>query len=60
MSINATAAAATSRTLWGGISVAIPTAIPVVPFSRMLGRRAGNIFGSCMVPSKFGTQSTVP
>ncbi|CSC69258.1 Uncharacterised protein [Vibrio cholerae] len=42
------------------MSVAIPTAMPVTPLSRMCGRRAGNIFGSCMVPSKFGCQSTVP
>jgi hypothetical protein len=37
------------------MSVAIPTAIPVVPLSRIFGRRAGKVFGSCMVPSKFGT-----
>ena len=37
------------------ISLAIPTAMPVVPLSRIFGRRAGSIFGSCMVPSKFGT-----
>ena len=30
----------------GGISVAMPTAIPVVPLSKMVGRRAGSIFGS--------------
>jgi len=38
----------------------MPTAIPVVPFSRMCGARAGSTAGSSMVPSKFGIQSTVP
>ena len=53
-------AAVTSRTLWGGMSVAIPTAMPVVPFSSTWGRRAGSTEGSSMVPSKLGVQSTVP
>ena len=53
-------AAATSRRLCGGISVAMPTAIPEVPFSSRLGRRAGRNAGSSSVPSKLGVQSTVP
>ena len=53
-------AAATSRRLCGGMSVAMPTAMPVVPLSSTLGRRAGSTDGSSIVPSKFGTQSTVP
>ena len=42
------------------MSVAMPTAIPEVPFSSRFGSRAGRITGSCSVPSKFGDQSTVP
>ena len=42
------------------MSVAMPTAMPVVPFSSTFGRRAGSSVGSSSVPSKFGTQSTVP
>ena len=52
--------AATSRRLCGGMSVAMPTAMPEVPFSSRFGRRAGRITGSSSVPSKFGAQSTVP
>ena len=44
--INAMAALATSRRLWEGISVAIPTAIPDAPFNRTKGKRAGNNLGS--------------
>ena len=53
-------AAATSRTLCGGTSVAMPTAIPAAPFSSTCGSRAGSNAGSSRVPSKFATQSTVP
>ncbi|MDF5994860.1 hypothetical protein P4200_10215 [Pseudomonas aeruginosa] len=55
-----TQADATSRRLCGGTSMAMPTAMPVVPLSSRLGRRAGSTAGSSRVPSKFGTQSTVP
>src|SRR6056297_3685010 len=51
---------ATSLKLCGGMEVAMPTAMPVVPLSRMLGRRAGIREGSSRVPSKLGTHSTVP
>ena len=55
-----TQAAATSRRLWGGTSVAMPTAMPAAPFRSTWGRRAGSMAGSSRLPSKFGTQSTVP
>jgi len=48
-------APATSRRLWGGMSVAMPTAIPVEPFKRTIGNRAGNSSGSDNTPSKLGT-----
>ncbi|MNQ91447.1 hypothetical protein D3C85_1068290 [compost metagenome] len=60
LSSSSAQARATSRALWGGMSVAMPTAIPVTPLSRMWGRRAGSTTGSFMVPSKFGVHSTVP
>ncbi len=47
----ATAAAAISRRLCGGISVAMPTAMPDAPLSRTIGRRAGNRRGSSVEPS---------
>ena len=40
-----------SPKLWGGMLVAIPTAIPAEPFTKRLGRRAGKTTGSCKVPS---------
>jgi hypothetical protein len=42
------------------MSVAMPTAMPVVPLSSTFGTCAGSMAGSSSVPSKFGTQSTVP
>ena len=54
-----TTAAMTSRRLCGGIFVAIPTAIPFVPFTSRFGKRAGSTVGSFSVSSKFGTKSTV-
>ena len=49
-----------ARMLCGGMSVAIPTAIPVLPFSNTMGTRAGSNEGSVSVASKFATKSTVP
>ena len=49
----------TSRRLCGGILVAIPTAIPVVPLTNRFGKRDGSTVGSFSVSSKFGTKSTV-
>ena len=46
--------------LCGGISVAMPTAIPVAPFNNKLGSLAGRTEGSNRVPSKLLVQSTVP
>ena len=43
----------------GGIFVAIPTAIPDVPFTRRFGNLDGSTVGSFSVSSKFGIKSTV-
>ena len=58
-SIKASIALHTSLRLWGGMLVAIPTAIPDAPFTSKLGKRAGSTFGSLKVSSKFRVQSTV-
>ncbi len=50
-SMIASAASITSRRLWGGILVAMPTAIPDEPFTSRLGKRAGSTVGSCSVLS---------
>ena len=42
------------------MSVAIPTAMPDVPFKRIDGNLAGKSTGSKSEPSKFSCQSTVP
>ena len=52
-------AEATSVRLCGGILVAIPTAIPSLPFNRRFGIREGNTVGSCSESSKFDWKSTV-
>ena len=39
--------------------VAIPTAIPVVPFTRRFGNLLGRTVGSFSVSSKLGMKSTV-
>ena len=59
-SSSATAAATSSRRLCGGMSVARPTAMPEAPLSSTCGSRDGSTSGSSRVPSKLGTQSTVP
>ena len=53
-------ASITSLILCEGISVAIPTAIPEVPLSKIVGIFDGKITGSRSDPSKLGCQSTVP
>ena len=58
-SIRRTTPLITSRRLCGGILVAIPTAIPDVPFTKRFGKRDGNTTGSFSVSSKFGIKSTV-
>ena len=58
-SISAMVASTTSRRLWGGMLVAIPTAMPELPLTSRLGARAGSTVGSSMRPSKLGMKSTV-
>src|SRR5579872_6368526 len=53
-------ASTTSDKLCGGISVAMPTAIPDPPFNNTVGNCAGNMQGSSNVPSKLACHSTVP
>jgi hypothetical protein len=45
------AALTTSSGLWGGMFVAMPTAMPVAPLMSRLGIAAGNTTGSNFVPS---------
>ena len=52
-------AAISSLKLWGGILVAMPTAIPDVPLANRFGKREGSTTGSFSVSSKLGTKSTV-
>src|SRR5215217_2417048 len=52
-------ASTTSPRLWGGILVAIPTAMPSDPLTSRLGNRAGKTSGCFRLSSKFGTKSTV-
>jgi len=49
-STSVTRASTTSLRLWGGMLVAMPTAMPVLPFSRRFGRRAGRTEGSSNSP----------
>ena len=51
LSIIATAASTASIRLWGGIFVAIPTAIPVEPFTNKFGILVGKTVGSFSDPS---------
>ena len=53
------AASMTSRRLWGGMLVVMPTAMPEEPFTRRLGKREGMTRGSFRDSSKLGSQSTV-
>ena len=59
LSISAITPSTTSFKLWGGIFVAIPTAIPEVPFNNNIGSLVGSTDGSSKEPSKFGTNLTV-
>ena len=49
----------TSERLWGGMFVAIPTAIPEAPFMISAGTLVGNTVGSIIVSSKLSWKSTV-
>ena len=42
---------ATSRRLWGGMLVAIPTAMPAEPLTSRFGKRLGKMVGSAVRPS---------
>ena len=59
LSMYATQPSITSPKLWGGIFVAIPTAIPIVPFTKIFGNLDGNTDGSFSLSSKFGVKFTV-
>ncbi|OPY29310.1 MAG: hypothetical protein A4E31_00679 [Methanomassiliicoccales archaeon PtaU1.Bin030] len=48
-----------SRRLWGGMFVAMPTAMPDEPFTRRLGNFDGSTTGSFSEASKLSTKSTV-
>ena len=50
-SIKAKVPSITSPRLWGGILVAIPTAIPPAPLTSKFGNCAGNTDGSFSVSS---------
>jgi len=58
-SIMAVSAATTSLRLWGGMLVAIPTAIPVEPFIRSCGMALGRTVGSSSMASKVARSGTV-
>ena len=49
----------TSPRLCGGIFVAIPTAIPIEPFTSTFGNLLGKTVGSFLVTSKLSPISTV-
>ena len=49
----------TSLKLWVGMFVAIPTAIPLAPFTSRFGKRQGNTTGSLRLSSKLFCMSTV-
>ena len=49
----------TSRRLWGGMEVAMPTAMPEAPLTKRLGTTAGSGKGSLRESSKLGKKSTV-
>jgi len=51
LSMKSLAAAATSFKLWGGMLVAIPTAIPAPPLQSRLGNFPGRTIGSVRVSS---------
>ena len=52
-------ASTTSPRLWGGMLVAMPTAMPEEPLTSRFGCREGRTTGSSRRPSKFSRNSTV-
>ncbi len=59
LSISLMRPSTTSVKLWGGMLVAIPTAMPAAPFTSKFGMRAGKTTGCCSDSSKLGMKSTV-
>ena len=59
LSTSISTALATSRRLWGGMLVAMPTAMPLEPLTRRLGILEGRTVGSWSRSSKFDRKSTV-
>lgn len=59
LSMRVQTASIVSPRLCGGISVAIPTAIPLEPFTRRFGKRLGRTVGSLRRSSQFDIKSTV-
>ena len=59
MSITSAIPSHISLKLWGGILVAIPTAIPEAPLTKRFGKMAGKTDGSLRDWSKLSTQSIV-
>ena len=59
LDINSTSPSTSSERLWGGILVAIPTAIPSDPLTSRFGYTAGRTAGSFKVSSKFVVQGIV-
>ena len=55
----AMAPSTTSLRLWGGMLVAIPTAMPEAPFTSRFGILEGRTVGSFRLSSKLGRKSTV-
>ncbi len=47
LSISVTTASITSPRLCGGMFVAMPTAMPALPFTSRFGKRAGSTFAIC-------------
>ena len=54
-SMSHTVPSITSPRLCGGMFVAMPTAMPVEPFTSRFGYTVGKTVGSVVVSSKFGT-----
>ena len=52
-------ASTSSLRLWGGMFVAMPTAMPADPFRSRFGTPEGSTTGSDSLWSKFGANSTV-
>ena len=58
-SITIIRASQTSPRLWGGMLVAMPTAMPELPLTSSPGSSEGSSAGSCRLPSKLSTKGTV-